>query len=55
MYALSIKENYMIDKLNEALAESLGDAMDCLRVWEARFSLEFRMLVEPYYREMKDE
>lgn len=25
----------MIDKLNEALAESLGDAMDCLRVWEA--------------------
>ena len=30
MYALSIKENYMIDK---ALAESLGDAMDW--VWEA--------------------
>ena len=27
MYALSIKENYMIDKLNEALAESLGDIM----------------------------
>ena len=53
---LSQEEQWQI----QSCINDLRDAMkkhpiDVQTVALARFSLEFRMLVEPYYREMKDE
>ena len=53
---LSQEEQWQI----QSCINDLRDAMkkhpiDVQTVALTRFSLEFRMLVEPYYREMKDE